>query len=54
VLPPGAGHAAADAYRVLRRAPHAARLDEQPTQLDAGAMAEQREAVRALWRAVFG
>jgi glutamate-ammonia-ligase adenylyltransferase len=54
LLPPGVGRAAADAYRDLRRAQHAARLDEQPTQLEAGAMAAQREAVRALCRAVFG
>jgi len=52
LLPPGVGRAAADAYRDLRRAQHAARLDEQPTQLEAGAMAAQREAVRALCRAV--
>jgi glutamate-ammonia-ligase adenylyltransferase len=47
------GEAAADAYRDLRRAQHRARLDEQPTQLDADAMQPQRDAVLALWRAVF-
>ena len=47
------GEAAAGAYRDLRRAQHRARLDEQPTQLDAGAMQPQRDAVLALWRAVF-
>ena len=47
------GVAAADAYRDLRRSQHRARLDEQPTQLDADAMQPQRDAVLALWRALF-
>ncbi|GAP37775.1 bifunctional [glutamate--ammonia ligase]-adenylyl-L-tyrosine phosphorylase/[glutamate--ammonia-ligase] adenylyltransferase [Piscinibacter sakaiensis] len=54
LLPAGVGTAAADAYRELRRLQHRARLDEQPTQVDPGAIAPQREAVLALWRAVFG
>ncbi len=54
LLPPGVGVAAADAYRELRRAQHRARLDEQPTQLAPEACAAPREAVLALWRAVFG
>jgi glutamate-ammonia-ligase adenylyltransferase len=33
---------------------HGARLNEEPTQLPADAMAPEREAVLALWRAVFG
>jgi len=53
LLPPGVGYAAADAYRELRRAQHRARLDEQPTQVDPAALAPRREAVLALWRAVF-
>ncbi len=53
LLPAGVGSAAADAYRDLRRAQHRARLDEQPTQIEPAAMAEQSEAVEALWRAVF-
>ena len=53
MLPPGVGVAAADAYRELRRAQHRARLDEQTTQLEPGAMAPQRDAVLALWHAVF-
>ncbi|HUP06646.1 MAG TPA: glutamine-synthetase adenylyltransferase, partial [Caldimonas sp.] len=48
------GSAAADAYRDLRRAQHRARLDEQPTQVDPATLAAQRDAVMALWRAVFG
>jgi [glutamine synthetase] adenylyltransferase / [glutamine synthetase]-adenylyl-L-tyrosine phosphorylase len=54
LLPQGVGIAAADAYRELRRAQHRARLDEQSTQLEPGAMAAQRDAVLALWHAVFG
>lgn len=57
LLPAGVGRAAADAYRELRRVQHRARLDEQATALDgegAHALAPQREAVLALWRAVFG
>ncbi len=50
------GSAAADAYRELRRSQHRARLDEQPTQIEPAAMAAMvahRDAVLALWRAVF-
>ena len=54
LLPPSIGTAAADAYRDLRRAQHAARLDEQPTQVPLEAMTTQRSAVLALWHAVFG
>ena len=54
LLPPGVGVGAADAYRELRRAQHRARLDEQPTQVAPEAMATQRDAVLALWHAVFG
>ena len=53
LLPAGVGSAAADAYRELRRAQHRARLDEQPTQVEPDTMAPQRDAVLALWRAVF-
>ncbi|MFZ2652896.1 MAG: bifunctional [glutamate--ammonia ligase]-adenylyl-L-tyrosine phosphorylase/[glutamate--ammonia-ligase] adenylyltransferase [Burkholderiaceae bacterium] len=53
LLPSSVGGAAADAYRDLRRAQHRARLDEQPTQLDLEAMQVQRDAVLALWSAVF-
>ncbi|MDQ2927526.1 MAG: bifunctional [glutamate--ammonia ligase]-adenylyl-L-tyrosine phosphorylase/[glutamate--ammonia-ligase] adenylyltransferase, partial [Pseudomonadota bacterium] len=54
LLEPGIGVAAADAYRDLRRVQHQARLDEQPTQIDPEKMAEQKNAVLSLWRAVFG
>ena len=53
LLPARVGHAAADAYRDLRRAQHKARLDEQSTQVDPEAMAEASRAVVALWQAVF-
>ena len=54
LLPDDIGNAAADAYRELRRAQHRARLDEQPTQVEPDAMLAQRDAVLALWQAVFG
>ena len=54
LLPAGVGVAAGNAYRELRRAQHRARLDEQPTQVAPDSLATEREAVLALWRAVFG
>ena len=54
LLPAGVGRGAADAYRELRRAQHTARLDEQPTHFEPEPMAGPRDAVLALWRAVFG
>ena len=53
LLPAGVGNAAADAYRELRRAQHRARLDEKPTQFPPEALEGPRDAVLALWRAVF-
>jgi glutamate-ammonia-ligase adenylyltransferase len=54
LLPAGVGHGAAQAYRELRRAQHRARLDEQPTQFAPDLLARERDAITALWRAVFG
>jgi [glutamine synthetase] adenylyltransferase / [glutamine synthetase]-adenylyl-L-tyrosine phosphorylase len=54
LLGPGVGHAAADAYRELRRLQHRARLDEQSTQVDPLPLAELREAVHRLSGQVFG
>lgn len=54
LLPAGVGHAAADAYRELRRVQHVARLDEAPTQVTPPALQAERDAVLALWAAVFG
>ncbi|HEY4081174.1 MAG TPA: bifunctional [glutamate--ammonia ligase]-adenylyl-L-tyrosine phosphorylase/[glutamate--ammonia-ligase] adenylyltransferase [Burkholderiaceae bacterium] len=53
LLPASVGHAAADAYRELRRVQHRARLDEQPTNVPDTELMAQRDAVLALWRAVF-
>ena len=53
-LPAGVGDAAADAYRNLRRAQHAARLNEHPTQVPSEQLVAERDAVLALWHAVFG
>ncbi|MFG6447489.1 bifunctional [glutamate--ammonia ligase]-adenylyl-L-tyrosine phosphorylase/[glutamate--ammonia-ligase] adenylyltransferase [Roseateles sp. BYS180W] len=57
LLPPDCGRAAADAYRAMRSAQHRARLNEASTALDAAAAAPlqaHRQAVLALWQAVFG
>jgi [glutamine synthetase] adenylyltransferase / [glutamine synthetase]-adenylyl-L-tyrosine phosphorylase len=54
LLPDGVGTAAARAYRELRRVQHHARLNETATQLPKGELVPEREAVLALWRAVFG
>jgi glutamate-ammonia-ligase adenylyltransferase len=59
LLPAGVGTAAADGYRELRRAQHRARLDEQPTAFDLEAaqaepLVRARDAIMALWHAVFG
>ncbi|MGH8821244.1 MAG: bifunctional [glutamate--ammonia ligase]-adenylyl-L-tyrosine phosphorylase/[glutamate--ammonia-ligase] adenylyltransferase, partial [Rhodoferax sp.] len=54
LLPPGVGEVTASAYRELRRVQHRARLNEEPTQVGPGALQTERDAVLALWRAVFG
>ncbi|MDR2852052.1 MAG: bifunctional [glutamate--ammonia ligase]-adenylyl-L-tyrosine phosphorylase/[glutamate--ammonia-ligase] adenylyltransferase [Burkholderiaceae bacterium] len=54
LLPAGVGRAAGAAYRELRRVQHRARLDEEPTQVPVDALMPEREAMAALWRAVFG
>ena len=53
LLPPGVGQAAANAYRELRRVQHRARLNEEPTDVDAAALQAECEAVLALWRVVM-
>ena len=53
LLPAGVGQAAAKAYRELRRVQHKARLNEEPTHVQPAALAAEREAVLALWQAVF-
>ena len=54
LLPAGVGQSAASAYRELRRVQHKARLNEEPTHVVNGALETERQAVLALWRAVFG
>jgi glutamate-ammonia-ligase adenylyltransferase len=54
LLPRGVGESAAAAYRELRRVQHRARLNEEPTHLEADGMTTEREAILALWQAVFG
>jgi glutamate-ammonia-ligase adenylyltransferase len=54
LLPEGVGRSAARAYRELRRVQHRARLNEEPTQVTPPALAPEREAMLALWKAVFG
>ena len=53
LLPDGTGHAAADAYRELRRVQHHARLNEEPTAVAPETLEVERAAVLALWKAVF-
>ncbi len=54
LLPAGVGTASAGAYRELRRVQHRARLNEEPTQVEPQQMQAERDAVLALWAAVFG
>jgi glutamate-ammonia-ligase adenylyltransferase len=54
LLAPGVGQHAADAYRELRRVQHQARLNEEPTEVSPAALHKEREAIQALWSAVFG
>ncbi|MDO9198130.1 MAG: glutamine-synthetase adenylyltransferase, partial [Rhodoferax sp.] len=54
LLPLGVGHAAAGAYRELRRVQHRARLNEEPTHVVMPALQAQRDAVLLLWKTVFG
>jgi glutamate-ammonia-ligase adenylyltransferase len=53
LLPVHIGHAAATAYRHLRQVQHTARLNEEPTQVDAAELIQERLAIQTLWRAVF-
>ncbi len=53
LLPAGVGQRAGAAYRELRRMQHRLRLNEESTQLPMGALTSEREAMLALWKAVF-
>jgi glutamate-ammonia-ligase adenylyltransferase len=54
LLPAGVGHAAASAYRELRRRQHHARLNEESTQFPQHQLGAERDAILALWHHVFG
>ena len=53
LLPKGVGELAASAYRALRRVQHKARLDEAPTQVGQSELEAEKQAILALWHAVF-
>lgn len=53
LLPAGVGEAAARAYRELRHVQHEARLNEAPTQVAPAPLEVERDALLAVWRAVF-
>ncbi|MGC3961828.1 MAG: bifunctional [glutamate--ammonia ligase]-adenylyl-L-tyrosine phosphorylase/[glutamate--ammonia-ligase] adenylyltransferase [Rhodocyclaceae bacterium] len=53
LIPADTAHNAADAYRDLRRAQHALRLNEKKSRIFDDSMETQRAAVNALWRCVF-
>jgi glutamate-ammonia-ligase adenylyltransferase len=54
LLPAGIGHAAASAYRSLRREQHQARRNEESTQVLLSEVQTERGAGLALWKTVFG
>ena len=54
LLPAGVGHAAAGAYREMRRVQHRARLNEEPTTVYMPELQTERDAVLTLWHTVFG
>jgi len=53
LLPNGVGQNDASAYRTLRRVQHKARLNEEPTQVIQASLDAEKEAILALWQAVF-
>lgn len=53
LLPAGVGHAAASAYRELRRVQHRARLNEEPTHVVMPELQPERDAILRLWQTVF-
>ena len=53
LLPAGIGHAAASAYRILRVRQHRARLNEESPQVGPDELQTERQAILALWHAVF-
>lgn len=53
LIPEPMGHAAADAYRSLRKAQHRARLNEASTQVPPETLSTEQQAIAALWKTVF-
>ena len=53
LLPEGIGHGAASAYRILRVLQHQARLNEESAQVGPDELQSERQAILALWHAVF-
>jgi [glutamine synthetase] adenylyltransferase / [glutamine synthetase]-adenylyl-L-tyrosine phosphorylase len=53
LFPKGVGEAAANAYRTLRHVQHVARLDEAPSQVSVTELQAERDAMQALWNAIF-
>jgi glutamate-ammonia-ligase adenylyltransferase len=53
LLPAPLGHAAAQAYRALRRIQHKARLNEEPTHVALDEAQRERQTGLGVWRAVF-
>jgi glutamate-ammonia-ligase adenylyltransferase len=55
LLPESIAHAAADAYLAMRRRTHEAALnDQESVKIQGNDLGLEREAVKALWQAVFG
>ena len=54
LLPSNVGSAAAAAYRTMRRVQHTARLNEVAVEVDPVSLEAERNAILALWKAVFG
>jgi glutamate-ammonia-ligase adenylyltransferase len=54
LIPADLAESVGNAYREYRRMQHALRLNQQPSRIDGAAVATKVEAVRALWRHVFG
>jgi [glutamine synthetase] adenylyltransferase / [glutamine synthetase]-adenylyl-L-tyrosine phosphorylase len=53
LIPAQIGHAAAVAYRELRRLQHTSRLDEGNGRVEEAVANHSRDAITALWDAVF-
>ncbi|WP_284336300.1 bifunctional [glutamate--ammonia ligase]-adenylyl-L-tyrosine phosphorylase/[glutamate--ammonia-ligase] adenylyltransferase [Comamonas sp. NoAH] len=53
LLPQGIGQSAATAYRALRRIQHQSRLDEDNGMVNESLITQHRDAILALWQAVF-